>query len=344
MQNHNIHIIKANDTLKSISMLFHLSEEEIKNFHNNYCESKDIILIDITNQKEIFLPRKAVIDKSKLVSFGNGNYLEFKPQDCFQNFEIKIAIQNGEAINELKYEVSVQWLKEKNNLHYFEINRISKIFINDEEVNQIADLLAFKTGEVLYPLQISVDENGKFNAVENLAIYKKRWDTIKEEVYKEFEGDIVDEYIEKIEKILDEPEVLTLLMKQDYFLRTIFFGVYQKYGPNYQIIGEEGFPIVSNLIEPNYEVKLQIDPLKDDYDLTNIEGIGRLKDERSKDDFIHENPFNLIVDENPNINNEGDLSLQFYLNSKTALPVSLFLECRLMLDEEKQVTVVVAEL
>ena len=226
MQNFNKHIIQNNETLKSIAALYNFAEEDLKMFHNNHCNAKDEILIGFTNQKELFLPRNAVLDKNKLVKFGNGNHLVFKPGNSFYNYGVMITLENGERKNEIKYQASVQWLKSESDLHYFEIDRTSKIFINEEEVNDIADLLAYKTSKVLYPMQISVDETGKFNSVENLEIFKERWEKIKEEVYKEFEGETVEEYLLKIEEKIGEPEIISLLIKNDLFIRTLFFGVY----------------------------------------------------------------------------------------------------------------------
>lgn len=342
MQHHNIHIIEANDTLKSISMLYHLPEEEIKSFHNNNCSPNNHILIDITHQKELILPRHAVIDKSRLVKFSDANTLKFNPENYFAKYAVAIKIENGEKLNEIKYDTSVNWLKTENNLHYFEVDRLSKVFINDEEVNEIADLLAYKASKVLYPLTISVDFNGKFNIIENLEVFKKRWNITKEEIYKDFEGEIVDEYLEKIEKIINEPEIISSLIKNDYFLRTLFFGVYQKYGDKYCIIGEEGFPIVKNAIEPNYQIKIEIDPLKDDYDLISISGNGKLYDERSRYDFINGAPFSLIIEENTVMNDDGNFRLQYFLNGETQLSESLYLECDINLERRKKISVVVA--
>ena len=145
MQKYNKHIINPGDTLKSIANLYGLSEESLMFFHNNHCRNEDRILINITKQKEIFLPRTAVLDKNKLVKFVNGNRLIFKPENSFFNFGVSINIENGEKKNELKYETSVKWLKAEDNLHFFEIDRTSKVFINKEEINDIADTLAYKT-------------------------------------------------------------------------------------------------------------------------------------------------------------------------------------------------------
>lgn len=342
MQTFNKHIVQKDETLKSVAVLYGLSADDLKFFHNNQCEVEDMILIEITRQIELFIPRTSVTDISKLVNFGSGNRLVFQPENSFSKYGVTINIENGTRKNELKYETSVRWLKTENNLHFFEINRISKLFLNEEEVNEIADLLAYKTSKVLYPLQVSVDEAGKFNNIENTSVFQQRWAEVKEEVYKEYDGEIVDEYCLKIEALLNEPDILSLFLKSDYFMRTLFFGVYQSFGQVFKIEGIESFPLVNNAVEPNYKMELEIDPLKDEYNLINIKGNGTLHDERSRHDFINGAPFSSIVKEDPVMNKEGSFRIQYYINGKTSLPESLYLECDMMLQERKKISVVVA--
>lgn len=344
MNKFNKHIIHEGETLKSIAILYSISEEDLMMFHNNRSKENDKILINIRHQKELFIPRNSVLDQSKLVRFENGNRLSFQPANSLYNYGVMITIENGEKKNEIKYEASVKWLKSENDLHYFEIDRTSKLFINEEEINDIADLLAYKTSKVLYPLQISVDQTAKFNAVENLSIFKNRWEGIKEEVYKEFEGEIVEEYLLKIGEKIEEPEIISLLIKNDYFIRTLFFGIYQKFGKAFKIDGLESFPVVDNAIEPMYNINLEIDPLKDDYDLVNISGTGTLYEERSIHDFINKAPFSFLIEEQPVINSDGNFRIQYFLNGETNLPESLYLECDIMLEERKKVSVVISKI
>ncbi|WP_123905777.1 hypothetical protein [Chryseobacterium sp. ERMR1:04] len=342
MQKFNKHIVQKTDTLKSVAALYSLSTHDLKFFHNNHCKVQDMILIEITRQVELFIPRISVADKSRLVNFGRGNRLVFQPENLFSIYGVVITIENGTHKNELKYETSVRWLKTENRLHFFEIDRTSNLYLNEEEVNEIADLLAYKTSKVLYPLQVSVDETGKFNDIENTSVFKERWAKVKEEVYKEYDGETVDEYCSKIEKILNEPDTLSLLLKNDYFIRTLFFGVYQSFGQIFKIEGIESFPIVSNVVEPNYQIEFEVDPVKDEYNLINIEGHGTLHDERSIYDFINKAPFSLIMEDNPVMNKEGNCRIVHYLNGETLLPESVYLECSMMLQEEKKIAVSIA--
>jgi hypothetical protein len=344
MQKFNIHTVQKEETLKSIATLYNLDKDALKLFHNNHSGVKDMILIDLTDQKELFLPRTAVTDKNKLVPFGRGNSLVFQPENSLYRYGVSINIENNGQENELKYETSVRWLKTENKLHFFEIDRTSSLYLNEEEVNEIADLLAYKTSKVLYPLQISIDEQGKFNDVENLSIFKERWTAVKEEVYKEFEGETVDSYCEKIEKIIYEPDAISLYLKNDYFIRTLFFGIYQRFGQEYQTEITETFPVVNNAVEPKYKIKLEIDPLKDEYNLVNIAGEGKLNDERTAYDFINRSPFSMIIEDNPVMNHEGNFRLAYYLNGETLLSESLYLECDIDLKKKKKISVIIAML
>ncbi|AZA77534.1 hypothetical protein EG347_08415 [Chryseobacterium sp. G0186] len=341
MQKFNTHTIQKNETLKSIAVLYGLDADVLKLFHNNHCSVKDMILIELTGQTELFIPRTAVDDQHKLVKFGRGNSIVFRPENSFSKYGVVINLETGDHKNELKYETSVRWLKKESNLHFFEIDRTSNLYLNEEEINEIADTLAYKTSKVLYPLQVSVDENGKFYAVENLSVFKERWSTIKAEVDKEFEGEVVEQYCKKIEDIIEEPDAISLYLKNDYFIRTLFFGIYQSFGQQYQIEGEESFPVINNAMEPEYKILLEVDPLKDEYDLVNITGEGKLNDERTISDFIGGMPFSLIIEDHPKMNDAGNFRMQYYLNGETLLPETLYLECSIMLKEEKKISVVV---
>ncbi|NIF04420.1 hypothetical protein F3J23_03105 [Chryseobacterium sp. Tr-659] len=344
MQKFNKHIILKGETLKSIAALYNLNIDTLKLFHNNQCEVKDMILIELTGQKELFVPRTAVEDKNKLVKFGRGNSLELKPVHSLLKYDVVITLETGDRKNELKYHTSVRWIKSENKLHFFEIDRISNLFLNQEEVNEIADTLAYRTSKVLYPLQISVDERGKFNDVENLSVFKERWAEVKEEVYKEFEGETVDHYCEKIEHIINEPEAISLYLKNDYFIRALFFGIYQSFGQNYETEITASFPVTDNAVEPRYKIKLKTDPVKGETDLITIEGGGKLNDERTMEDFIRKSPFSLIIEDEPVMNEEGTFRIISYLKEETSLPNSLYLECSIMLQEEKKISVSVSRI
>lgn len=342
MQKYNIHTVQKDETLKSIASLYGLDKDVLKLFHNNHCDVKDMILINLNGQKELFVPRTAVADKTLLVKFGRGNSLILQPENSVRKYSVVITIEKGDVQSELKYEISVRWLKTEKGHHFFEIDRTSNLYLNEEEVNEIADLLAYRTSKVLYPLQISTDEHGKFEAVENADVFSKRWPAVKEELYKEFEGETVDEYCGKIEKVISQPEAISLYLKNDYLIRALFFGIYQSFGKEYRTEMTATFPVVDNPIEPRYQLILETDPLKGETGSIKVEGSGTLYEERNVDDFIRRSPFSLIIEDDSVMNEEGTFRIISYLKEETSLPESLYLECSIMLQEEKKISVSVS--
>ena len=341
MQKYNLHTIQLNETIDSIAKLYEVEKEDLIYFHNNHCLAKDSILIDITNQKELYIPRTAVIDRGKLVNFKNYSLI-FNPTNFKQNYGVRIEIEKENTVQEIKYETSVKCIKTEEDLHYFEINRYSNVFINEEEVNGIADLLAYKTSKVLYPLYISTDKNGQFYQIENLELYQKRWNVILEDVYKEFEGEIVDKYIHHLENILiNETELIQYYFKNDYFIRALFFGIYQNYGTKYRISGNSTFPIIENSNEPNYSIQLEIDPVLDDYDMIWIEGKGKLSEERTIEEFINQSP---IAENEDIINDNGKIRLRYYLDNQTKWIESAYLECSILTNNFKKISISISKL
>ena len=102
------------------------------------------------------------------------------------------------------------------------------------------------------------------------------------------------------------------------------------------------FPVVDNAIEPRYKFTLQTDPLKGETGLITVEGSGKLYEERDIDYFIRIYTFSLIIEDEPVMNEEGTFRLISYMKGETSLPESLYLECSIMLQEEKKISVSVS--
>ncbi|MCW3162489.1 LysM peptidoglycan-binding domain-containing protein [Chryseobacterium oryctis] len=357
MTNHHIHTIQKGDTLQSVSKQYGISAEELRNYHNRYCELPDLLNREIEHQKELIVPKLGQEGNSeetpkekerKKVSFAPNNKLSYSPVNTHYKYGVMIILENGEDKNELKYETSVKWLQKYGDFHIFEIDRTSKIYINKEEVNDIADLLAYETSKVLFPMHIVVDEDGNWEEVAKYNKYPERWKAIKSNLQKEFEGEMVENYFQKIEKILETPEQINFYMLGDFFLRTLFLGYCFNYGKDFTAEKHITFPIVENGIEPRYKIQAKVDPYLDEYNLINIELEGVLDDERSKEDFINERPFafNNNYEKQKDIDNRslGEIAIQGFLNPKSGIPEALHLECSIELDETKKITVVIANL
>ena len=342
--------IKEGDTLASISKLLGKPTLEVKNFHNIFCDHDNFIVLDFPdNFKELFIyPEYSEVDLNPIpkVFFDGGSKLLFRPISKKTNFGVQYTMTSGEEINTIKFETSVYFKgKSQDNLNVFEIDRISKTFVNDEETSIIADELAEKVASVLYPLEIIVDENGKWQEVFNHEEIANRWPKIREKILEEYEGEWVENYLELSETSLLSQNNLTESLSKDWFLNAYFGGIYVNYNSKLICKKDENFPILPNISPANYEVKQKIEEYLDDYKLINIETIGVLSDVRSKSDFEGDFDFPYYSMLNPEEEKAvGKFRAKYFLKPNNHQIESMFLECSIDLEIPRKVEIVVSVL
>lgn len=185
---------------------------------------------------------------NKPIYYSNLNALRLEwPAELSVKYGVLITFNEGEEdSNEVKYEVRVTRLKPgKEGQPLFQIERITDVFINETLPDLVADRLAYAAGKVFYPLVIAVDQNGGFQGIYNHQEILKRWQSVKKKVLDNFEGGLVEGYIERMEKQLANADSINLaFFNNDWFLQTFFKPVYKEYGQNHVTESIYKFPIV----------------------------------------------------------------------------------------------------
>ncbi|WP_375605624.1 LysM peptidoglycan-binding domain-containing protein [Flavobacterium davisii] len=345
--------VKKGDTLESVAKELGIRVETLKWHHNNYCTYENLLNHDITHQKELIIPNDTekeqtsinsnTLQKQKNVNFSSNNGLFYNPINTFCKYGIIITIKEEEEENEIKYETTVKWVQKFENCHIFEINPVGKPFVNQEEINNIADTLAYETAKVLYPMHLMVDEKGNWEQVAKCTVYPKRWKIIKNNILQNFEGNMVAEYFQEIENILENPERINTYMLDDYFLRTLFLGYCFEYGKEFQTEKKITFPILNNYTEPSYKVQATINPYLNESNFIHITYEGILHDPRTKNEFINEQHYSFIQNEEEE-KASGHFFLKAFLDPNTAVPDSIYLECSISLNKTKKITVLISDI
>lgn len=179
------------------------------------------------------------------------------PIDKQLHYDIQLDINKNDIINEIKYEIEIKRIQnDQDNNVIFEINRITDIYINEITPDLLYDKLAHITGSVLYPLSITIDSNNEVLSIANHDEILTRWQSIKNKINQDFEGELVNHYLLRMESLLKSKDQITLaLRKNDWFLNIFFKPIYRNYAEN--IKEEENkwhFPILESL---NYYFKLE---------------------------------------------------------------------------------------
>ncbi len=332
----------------SLSKTLEKTVAEIKTFHNKYCDEENIIIDDINKKIKIFYVHPNTdgtkIKLQELVLLKQGKLAPAIPINKKICYGVIYTIINGEEESTLKYECSVQSKgKLENNIELVEIDRLSTTFLNDEEVNSIADELAYKTASIIYPIELAISANGNIEGIGNMELIKKRWTENKEKLLEEYEGDFIEEYIEACEKsLLDEYDLLNAL-DNDYFLNTYFNNIH--IAENSNLEKKVFFPTLCDCRKLEYKVTQQFDKYVDDDNFICITQKGVLNDERSKVDLEERRYFPFYSTAVVNKEKaEGNYRTVYYLNKDSRIIEHAFLECDIKLKETLKSTVSISVL
>ena len=341
--------ISKNDKLETLSKKLGLKTDEMIGFHNVFAKENEFIMYDLPKHLDELYVYPYIYDNIKdtrlKVQLAPNYKLAHLPKKDVLKYGVMYFINSGEEETTMKYEVSVSYLKKDTIGLYFEIDKISPTFINDEEANTIADELAEIVSATLYPLTIIVDENGKWIDVANFKEIKNRWEKVKEIIYKDFEGDWVNDYLHECENNLIDENTFFLSLKGNWFLNAYFAGIYIYYGKTFSIEKNVNFRLLTEIADLEYTTKYSLQELLNEEDIIKIDVTGFLNDERSKEDFENKLNFPHQPLENQNVENAtGSYNAKYYLNTTTQSIESMMVECTINLDIKEKVKIIIASI
>ena len=326
--------IKKGDTLASVARDLGVEADELRWYHNMYCEIQDLIEADFKSYSQflILAPEKYIEDrkekeekKGQKVTLASNHILPFVADRINKDYKVQYTTVFGDQVDTIEMETSVKWLAtDKNSFHLFEINR-DAIKVNNEVPDTVMDELAAKTAKVLYPLKIVVDGTGKWIAVYNFDEIENRWKDIKEAILDYYEGEVGENYIEHTEYALENSETLFDSLASDYFLRTFFNGIHVGYTANYSFKNEVFFPLEKDE-ESKFEVEQKINPLLDESNLIKVEQIGHFVDDGTEASFGFD-PW------------KGNYKASYFLDEDTYCVEKVNLECNIEYDEAIKVII-----
>jgi hypothetical protein len=347
LEKYRIYKLKIGDTIDRVAYELGITNLELTGFHNVYCKNEDCIGFKFpAHLKELLVYphiREFKKDKHPTVQFTSITTLEYKPNYKKRSYGVMYTVWSGEKINTIKFHVSVVCKEQTKEGFHFEIDRISKTFVNDLECNFIADELAEKVSKVIYPLTVLVSNEGKYIHVTNFEKIQKKWEINKENILDEYEGEWVEKYIALSEQTLQSQSVFSQSLAKDWFLSAYFVGIYANYCKLFTLENSVEFPLIPNVANVCYRVTQEIDPYLENNKFAHIELNGILNDPRAKADFENGSNFPDYALQDPNApKTSGDFKAKYVINSKTNGIESVLLECSIELKVPQKVQVVIS--
>lgn len=344
---YRIHTLKKGDTVDSVAEELGITPLEVRGWHNVCCEPKNTIGYDFPkNLKELLVYANIRTFRKELypmTTFAMGHTLRANPSDKKVTYNVNYNIINNETVTSLiAFKISVE-CKQKSNGHFlYEIDK-SEIYINEEEPNYMLDTLAHKVSQAIYPLQIIVNEEGKYTGVHDFSTIEKRWKKTREEIQEYHQGDWVKDYLELTDKSFESESSFYFFLQSDWFLNSFFSGIYTNYSPFLKFENNVTFPILPKIKPLVFKVKQSIDDYLDEFNQVIVEQIGFLNDDRAKADIENGLPFSNYSLSNPDSEKaKGTFTSKYFINSKNNTIESLFLQCSIELEQTKTVQIIVS--
>jgi len=340
--NYRTYKIRKGDTLQSVANELGIDAKELRRYHNIRCNIPDLIEDDFKSYLELLIlaPEKSDVialeeKKPKKVMFGSKAFtIPFYPININNSYKVEYIIDKGDnKIKHLEYNASVKWLNaDKNGICFFEIDRLSKVLIDGKGAETKVEVLAEMTANILYPMQVVVDQSGNWIDIFNYNTIRKRWEDEKIKVLDYYEGKHVLKYIDAVEYTLRDEESLMKSLSDDWFLTAFFNGIHTCYGSDLVIEKDTHFPIMPKKAIVNTNAEQKIEEYLDEANLIVIKQKGEFTDEDLKEKF-------LIDDEIA-----GYYSAEYSLNPNHYSIEKIVLECALNLDSPKKVNIEISNL
>ncbi len=243
MSHFQSYFVEKNETLFSISCRLHINDpQELKQFHNSHCELNKIIKDEVVENQILLIPysnhelRKIENYKGDYQNFfrNQKNSIDFanqlfvyNPSKTSINYVVKTQVIDRfqEEDQYFECEFSIRKISESKGKSIIEIIQ-KNVVVNNKELETKIEILAKKCSDCLYPLQISVNQNGEFESINNFEDLKKKWEGTKLDLQEDFKDFVFAAYIKKMDYQMRNEETVTKSLKNNIFMQLLFFPLY----------------------------------------------------------------------------------------------------------------------
>lgn len=338
--------IKKGDTTAVVAKNLGITVSDLRSYHNRYCPLEDLVHFDFPSHLKFLIiqpPKVELSDEQKeqqrkKVPFNDTpGKLTLNYSQGEKTYGVLYTIENGKKVHTIKQQIKISWAAENSGYHFYYITRDEVIYVNDTEVNTMAQEIAQKAAQALYPLLIVVDESGKWVYINNHDHIVERWGETKNQIRKYYKGEHVEKYFSIYDKNLADKDTLFLSMQKDWFLNALFNKIHVQYPPTKSIEKNIGFPYLAKTENIQYRVEQKIDDLLDVDNLIVIDINGKLDDSRTKTDF--EKELNIPAKEYSEEKPTGNYRAKYYLNPNNYMPEAFIVTCDLALDIPQKYTI-----
>lgn len=311
--------ISKGTTLKELANFFNLTEEQLKRYHNTYCPLDDLIGYDIPEHVTIvYVPPEDKELREKIFNPNGGNLINYKTKNTLDNKKsyqkrygiIQKTFHNDEEKLKIHYETEIK--KTNSNI---EITR-HPVYISHKRPDLIVEQIADKVGNILYPLQLGLNENGSVKEIVNFKAIQDRWKELKPNLEDYYKGEVVGNLFQRIEKQLKNKRQTFDKIADSIFYLMYFFPLYETFNDEKKYIFQMEIPFIAGNEKVLFEIVLSMNEEITKTQKLLVKAKGRCIDNRTPEEiengkFVPQNVLN-----NDNTKTEGYFDFTYKLNSK----------------------------
>jgi len=333
---HLTYKIEKDDTPTSVAEKLDISLSELRHYHNFNCaEDRDIINAYFPSHLKFLLlkPEKPQSENEQSetapvkVIFDYNFKIPFHNVRGKNNYMVLQTLENNEQSQTIKYKASAECIKkDKNGYSLFEIDRTSRVLVDNLETRTITDALAEEVSKILYPLLIVIDQEGKWIEIHNSDEIAERWKIKRENILDRNEGVTIKKYLSAIDSVVENSEKLFKNLSDDWFLNVLFNGIHTNYTSNLSFVNDVNINLTPSGDSEILQVTQKIDPYLNDQNLVVIEKSGSLSNTLKQ----------TVFEKNNFYNNYNSI---YHLNPNTYAVENASLECQTTDDFPKKVTI-----
>lgn len=215
--------IKPPFYIEEIAKEYNITEDELRNFHNQHCGLSELMPRYFPKYIEyVYLPtlvfenRQKQLLPSKIISF---------PQK-------KISLKYGTIIRyinvenlQVHYKIDVDYLS-KNQI---KINR-HKVFVNNNEISLVVEQMMEKAQEALFPMVCNLKPTGELFQIANYEEIQNRWkNVINPELNRYYKQELAEKIIIKLDLFYQNIRMKTSILNQNQFFNFFCLPIYGNY-------------------------------------------------------------------------------------------------------------------
>ncbi|MFK7049369.1 LysM peptidoglycan-binding domain-containing protein [Flavobacterium columnare] len=205
----SMHIVKKGDTLESVAQKLGISSQTLRQYHNTYCDLKEIIEENhLKGISAILLPSSQEIQEFKEFEKKNQTLnslpLHYLPHNFYKpSYNIEETIESSaKAPFTVSYKATLKTTREKEGII---VSLANSYFQKEEETPEDKiSTLAIACMNTIYPIEFIINSGGQIINIKNHQEIINKFKERKLDLLTYFSGKINQAYIDKFEKTLTD--------------------------------------------------------------------------------------------------------------------------------------------